>query len=180
VVVAAIGDVDGDGRGDVLVASPGTIDHSRSRAGQVSLYSGGKGTELKRWGGSQRGELYGRMVVSAGDVDGDGFEDIAVGAPWYRHGEAERIGRLQIRSGRKMNVLAELAGDEADCWFGWHVRRAPDPEGRGRPALLVASLRHPGGGRPGVGVIDLLVLRRAPAPDAQGTTTRDARRSDIR
>ena len=32
-------------------------------------------------------------------------------------------------------VLGEFSGDEADCWFGWHIRRAPDPDGRGRPAL---------------------------------------------
>ena len=58
-------------------------------------------------------------------------------------------------------MLAELVGDEADCWFGWHIRRAPDPDGRGRPALLIGSLRHPVDGKAGVGVLDLYVLRRA-------------------
>jgi hypothetical protein len=74
-------------------------------------------------------------------------------------------------------VLAELFGDEADCWFGWHIRRAPDPDGRCRPALLIGSLRHPVDGARGVGVLDLYVLRPA---KRQGTTTRDTRRSDIR
>jgi hypothetical protein len=72
-------------------------------------------------------------------------------------------------------VLYELVGDEADCWFGWHIRRAPDPDGLGRPTLLISSLRHPVGGKAGVGVLDLWVLRRD-----QGTITRGARRSDIK
>ena len=84
---------------------------------------------------------------------------VAVGAPWYRRDGAERVGRMELRSGRSGALLAELFGDEADCWFGWHIRRAPDPDGRGRPALLVASLRHPVEGRAAVGVLDLYVLR---------------------
>jgi hypothetical protein len=103
------------------------------------------------------------MVTAAGDVDGDGIDDVVVGAPWYRRETADKTGRMEIRSGRSGTVLAELVGDEADCWFGWHVRRAPDPDGRGRPALLAASLRHPVDGKVGVGVLDLVVLR--PAPD---------------
>jgi hypothetical protein len=116
------------------------------------------------------------MLVDAGDLDGDGVDDVAIGAPWHRRGNDDRVGRLELRSGRTGKVLADLVGDGPDCWFGWHVRRAPDPDGRGRPALLVSSLRHPVGGNVGVGVLDLLVLRRP----SHGTTTRGTRRSDIR
>ena len=73
------------------------------------------------------------------------------------------------------DVLSELVGDEALYWFGWHIRRAPDPEGRGRPALLIGSLLHPVDGQAGVGVIDWYVWR-----GGQGTVTRGARRSDIK
>src|SRR6185295_5262259 len=120
-------------------------------------YSSIDGKELQRWSGRQPGELFGRMVVGAGDLDGDGVEDVAVAAPWYR---GDKVGRVELRSGRSGKVLAEFFGDEADCWFGWHIRRAPDPEGRGRPALLISSLRHPVDGQVAVGVLDLLVLRR--------------------
>jgi hypothetical protein len=77
-------------------------------------------------------------------------------------------------------VLAELFGDGADCWFGWHIRRAPDPDGRGRPALLIGSLRHPVDGKVGAGVVDLYVLQRGEHAVDHGTTTRGTRRSDIR
>ena len=159
-VVAAVADVDGDGKSEIAVAAPGTEDQTRTLPGEVRIYSSGTAKELRHWSGSQPGELYGRMVVATGDLDGDGVEDVAVGAPWYRRETADRVGRVELRSGRSGAVLAELLGDEADCWFGWHIRRAPDPDGQGRPALLIGSLRHPVDGKVGVGVVDLYVLRR--------------------
>jgi hypothetical protein len=179
-VVALAADLDGDGKGEVAVASPGTEDAARSLPGEVRIYSGATGRELRHWSGSQPGELFGRMVVGAGDLDGDGVEDLAIGAPWHRRREGDRVGRVELRSGRSGAVLAELFGDGADCWFGWHIRRAPDPEGRGRSALLISSLRHAVDGKLGVGVLDVLVLRPAKDAGDQGTITRDARRSDIR
>ena len=176
-VVAAVADLDGDGKGDVAVAAPATEDQTRTLPGELYIYSSATGKELRHWSGSQPGELYGRMVVATGDLDGDGVEDLAIGAPWHRRETADRVGRVEFRSARSGAVLGELFGDEADCWFGWHIRRAPDPDGRGRPALLISSLRHPVGGKPGVGVLDLYVLRRA---KDQRTTTRGTRRSDIR
>jgi hypothetical protein len=46
--------------------------------------------------------------------------------------------------------------------------------------LLIGSLRHPVGGQAGVGVLDLYVLRRETPAGDHGTTTRGARRSDIK
>jgi hypothetical protein len=179
-VIAGVGDLDGDGKGEIAVAAPGTEDQSRSIPGELRIYSGGTGKELRRWEGKQPGELFGRMIIGAGDLDGDGVEDLAVGAPWYRRDGTDRVGRVELRSAKSGAVLTELFGDEADCWFGWHIRRAPDPDDRGRPALLVSSLRHPVDGKVGVGVLDLYVMRPAEGPGGHGTTTRDARRSDIK
>jgi hypothetical protein len=179
-VLAAVADLDGDGKGEIAVASPGTEDQARTIPGELRIYSSGTGKELRHWSGSQPGELYGRMIIGAGDLDGDGVEELAVGAPWYRRGTADRVGRVELRSPRSGTVLGEWFGDEAQCWFGWHIRRAPDPDGHGRPALLVGSLRHPVDGKVAVGVLDLYVLRESKDADAQGTITRDVRRSDIR
>ncbi len=156
-VVTGIGDLDGDGRGEIAIASPRRDEEPRSHAGEVRIYSGRSGKVIRHWHGRQAGEIFGRMIVAAGDVDGDGVEDLAIGAPWYRHESAEGVGRVELRSGRDGKVLGELIGDEPDCWFGWHIRRAPDPSGRGRPALLISSLRHSVDGQERVGVLDWYV-----------------------
>jgi hypothetical protein len=179
-VVAAVGDLDGDRKGEVVVASPRTNDLTRALPGEIRILSGANGNDLRHWTGNQAGELFGRMVVSAGDLDGDGVEDLAIGAPWHRQDDHARAGRVELRSGRSGTILGELFGDEADCWFGWHIRRAPDPDRLGRPALLISSLRHPVDGKTAVGVLDLYVLRPAKDAGAQGTISRDERRSDIR
>jgi hypothetical protein len=179
-VVAAVSDLDADGKGEIVVAAPRTNDRTHSHPGDVLIYSGATGRQLRHWTGAQAGEIYGRMVVAVGDLDGDGVEDLAIGAPWHRREQSERVGRLELRSGKTGTVLAELVGDEADCWFGWHVRTAPDPDGLGRPTLLVASLRHPVGDMPSVGVLDLLALQSEQARSDQGTIKRGERRSDIK
>jgi hypothetical protein len=66
-----------------------------------------------------------------------------------------------------------MVGDVADAWFGWHICRAPDPQGGNRPALLIGSLRYPINGVAGVGVLDLYVLRdvKARSGAAPGAAT---------
>ena len=155
-------------------------DEDRTRPGEVYIYSGATGKQLRHWSGTQPGELFGRMIVAAGDLDGDGVEDLAIGAPWYRGAAGERVGRVELRSGRNGRVLSTRVGDAADGWFGWHIRRAPDPDGLGRPALLIGSLRYPVDGRARAGVLDLYVLRRKQPARTQGTITRGVRRRDIK
>jgi hypothetical protein len=179
-VVAPVPDLDGDGKGEIAVAAPGTEDQTRTIPGELRIYSTATGKALRHWSGTHPGELYGRMIVAIADLDGDGVEDLAIGAPTYRRGEDDRVGRVELRSGRSGKLLTELFGDGANCWFGWHIRRAPDPEGRGRPAMLISSIRHPVGDKVAAGVLDLYVLHPGKGAGHHGTISRGARRSDIK
>src|SRR5262245_38449782 len=79
-VVAAAGDVDADGFADVVVAAP----HDDSDPGFVSVYRGSVvGPEaVASWTvESERINVGFGSAVAAGDVNGDGFSDLAIGAP---------------------------------------------------------------------------------------------------
>lgn len=78
--VAAAGDVHGDGYGDLLVSDP-TVD---GQAGAVWLYAGGPGgvspTPGQRLDGVAAVDWFGISVAPAGDVNGDGHDDVVIGA----------------------------------------------------------------------------------------------------
>jgi hypothetical protein len=89
VSVSSAGDVDGDGLGDLLVGAHGHDDGARPREGKVYLILGGSlgssstidlSTVDYSFVGEPRGGDAGMAVSSAGDVDGDGLDDILVGA----------------------------------------------------------------------------------------------------
>lgn len=115
-MLAALDDLDGDGVDDLAIGAPGG---EAATAAEVSIVSGATGTTLHRLSGREDGELYGRMLATIDDLDGDGARDLAIGAPWWN----ERNGRVEIRSARSLRVLATIEADDHG-WFGWHITRA--------------------------------------------------------
>lgn len=75
VSVASAGDVDGDGYGDLVLGAPGI-----RRAYVYRGSSGGVSTSPIVLVGAS-GSDFGRAVAGAGDVNGDGYADVLVGAP---------------------------------------------------------------------------------------------------
>jgi hypothetical protein len=77
-VVAAAGDVNGDGFADILVGAPG-MDSGNAYLylGEASGVSGAP--QVLTWTGSPQVNNFGRLVAGAGDVNGDGFADVVVG-----------------------------------------------------------------------------------------------------
>src|SRR5687767_6280266 len=73
---------------------------------------------------AKEGDTFGVSVDAAGDVDGDGYDDVVVGSPesfgdgvgaayvffgtW--HGLSDRVGRIEASDGAQMDYFGKVAG----------------------------------------------------------------------
>ncbi len=85
--VGSAGDVNGDGYADVIVGAP-NYDNGQTDEGRAFVYLGGAAVSRPRptWTaeGDQAGAGFGVSVATAGDVNGDGYADVIVGARLLR------------------------------------------------------------------------------------------------
>ncbi len=96
----ATGDFNGDGQTDLLVGAP-DYSHDQSLEGRVFLYLGNAGaidTTASWIGEGNKAETSFGWSVASGDMDGDGFDDAAVGAPQYRL-DHDIVGRAFVYRG---------------------------------------------------------------------------------
>ena len=119
--IEAAGDVDGDGVPDVIAGSPGS---DRSL-----VFAGRDGSIIRTLEAPEPGELFGRVVADVGDVDGDGHDDVLIGAPQNDVG-GEDAGRAYVFSGKSSEILLTLTGEEAGDAFGSSAGGHTAPDGR--------------------------------------------------
>jgi len=161
--VAGVGDVDGDGVGDMLIgadnAEAGFGAAYLVSARRVQLRDEGDGGDLLRLddaaatlvGAADRSGA-GQSVAGAGDVNGDGRADLLVGAPSAPF-EGEYAGAVYVVLG-PVKGRYELAGADRiiqetkpGAAFGWSVAGGADVDGDGLDDVLAGA---PGYGTPGV------------------------------
>jgi hypothetical protein len=145
--VASAGDVNGDGLDDVLVGARGS-DAGGIQSGRAYLFLAPVTERLA--GGADAVitglpfEEIGRIVAPAGDLNGDGLDDIIVGSDVAgRAGE----GRLYVFHGpvsgslSVTNANAVLTGALPDEFFGTSVTAPGDLNDDGFPDLVVGASR---------------------------------------
>jgi hypothetical protein len=122
--------VNRDGRDDIIAGAPLADPGSLAEAGEVYVYSGAGGALLLRKGGATPGDSFG-LSVAAGDLNGDGYEDVIAGAPGAEvAGIGDSVGRVWVYSGRTGATLRRLDGAFAGQQFGHSVVSCyltPDP-----------------------------------------------------
>ena len=150
VSVAVAGDVNGDGFSDVLVGAHGN-DAGGTDAGRAYVYFGGPGADAVAdliLTGEAAFDRLGRSVAAAGDIDGDGYDDIIVGANLNDAG-GDNAGRAYIYlGGPGADSIADivLTGEAAGDNFGLAVSGAGDVDGDGYDDVIVGGYASAVGG----------------------------------
>ncbi|MGF1465189.1 MAG: FG-GAP-like repeat-containing protein [Sandaracinaceae bacterium] len=127
--LAAALDVDRDGRGDLIVGAP--------PAGAAYLFLGRTDSAPVFGGRLEGAEAFGRALASLGDVDDDGFADVAVAS-------GERDGAVHIHHGSPEGLERDArqvleGGAETQGSFGAALASAGDLDGDGAADLAVAA-----------------------------------------
>lgn len=147
------GDVNGDGYEDVLVGAPAFREGTGSYEGQAYLFFGPvvgetttalaaatlHGEVLNEYGDES---LTGAAIASAGDVNGDGYDDVLVGA-WgynYAHGAAYLLLGPVEESIELSSVAWRLMGpDDGSSAVGTSVSGAGDMDGDGLDDVVISA-----------------------------------------
>jgi hypothetical protein len=181
--VSTAGDVNGDACADVIVGAVGS-GAGGAYAGRAYVYYGGPGADAVAdltLTGAASADYLGISVSTAGDVNGDGFDDVIVGANGNDAGGTDAGRAYVYYGGPGVDAVADLtltgavAGDE----FGRSVSTAGDVNGDGHADVIVGAYRNGAGGTlagrayvyyggPGADTIADLLLTGAAASDYFG------------
>jgi len=176
--VAGAGDVNGDGYDDIIIGARGN-DESGQDAGKVYVYHGGPsglsatpaftdvGTDVEsNFGNAVAGtgdvngdgyndvivgagengdDKFGVAVAGAGDVNGDGFGDLIVGARGYQTSTGRAYVYAGCAGGPQATAIFTATGEAAGTNFGRSVSGAGDVNGDGLDDVGAGAYGYGGG-----------------------------------
>jgi len=148
--VSTAGDVDGDGMDDLVVGAR-LNSETAFWAGKVYVFSGGAVMDTipdLEITGESMGDGFGSSVLISGDVNGDYYSDLIVGAPYFNTAQGTDAGKVYIYFGGPMldaSADAEIVGELSQDLFGYSIG-AMDENGDGTGDVVVGAPNHPGSG----------------------------------
>ncbi|MBN2562703.1 MAG: FG-GAP repeat protein [Phycisphaerae bacterium] len=150
--VATAGDVNGDGYADVIFGEP-YYDDDETDEGRALVYNGSPAglCTTASWVMADTNKYqakFGFSVAAAGDVNGDGYSDVIVGASEDTNGESHE-GRAYVYHGSASGLSPDAgwtaAGDQSECELGFSVATAGDVNGDGYSDLIVGAHHYDNG-----------------------------------
>ncbi len=180
--VADVGDVNGDGRPDITIGAPSAGNNARTDSGSTYVIYGqatpttidlnALGTAGYRIDGGATGDQSGVSVAGAGDVNGDGRPDIAIGAPSADNNNRPISGSTYVIYGSAapttidLNALGtagyRIDGAATNDRSGSSVAGAGDVNGDGRADITIGAPFADNNNRPSSGSTYVIYGSAAP------------------
>jgi len=145
--VSTAGDVNGDGYSDVIIGAYNFNNNGRAYA----YYGSASGLSVtSNWNSnvSQFVAQFGYSVSTAGDINGDGYSDIVIGAPAYDNGQTNE-GRAFVYNGSSTGLSLTQSwtaeSNQANSGFGTSVSTAGDVNGDGYSDVIAGANAYSNG-----------------------------------
>lgn len=137
--VSGAGDVNRDSYPDIIVGAPwNRYNFNPNGPGYAYVYSGRDYSLLYKFTGHSWLEHFGEDVAGAGDLNGDGYDEVMIGAP---KSDAYMLdgGLVYIYSGYDGTLLMSLLPEDTGDWFGQSVAGDVDADGDGMADVMAGA-----------------------------------------
>uniref|UniRef100_A0A9J7ZM73 Integrin, alpha 3b n=2 Tax=Cyprinus carpio TaxID=7962 RepID=A0A9J7ZM73_CYPCA len=141
----AVTDLNNDDWNDLIVGAPFYFDRNKEEGGAVYIFMNENGSFQKKASlvlKGKKGSGFGFAVAAVGDINQDGFQDLAVGAPF------QDSGKVFLWMGSKNGITKEPSqviegkslGPSGFQTFGYSLSGGMDMDGNDYPDILVGSM----------------------------------------
>uniref|UniRef100_A0A8C6T7G8 Integrin, alpha 3b n=1 Tax=Neogobius melanostomus TaxID=47308 RepID=A0A8C6T7G8_9GOBI len=139
----AVTDLNSDKWNDLIVGAPFYFDRMKEQGGAVYIYMNENGSFQKSptlvlTGPATSG--FGFALAAIGDINLDGFQDFAVGAPFHDTGKVYIWTGAKRESQRSPVIEGKSIGTEGFKTFGYSINGGMDMDENSYPDILVGSL----------------------------------------